>query len=171
MQSVWYIIAALLSCNFIIKNYVNRKITSYIYLLIFNSLTQMSFIYCHLNFHPNLLRPWHFPLSHSSLALYIPVPLICVFQFVEELSINGQIIIRYTTHYFLKKGINGRYNSCLFPTQKVDPNEICFRHVLLCFEKNLLVHFYFATNHFSPDFEGPFRPSRQLSKSSAREKN
>jgi hypothetical protein len=25
--------------------------------------------------------------------------------------------------------------------------------------------------HFSPDFEGPFRPSRQLSKSSAREKN
>jgi putative component of membrane protein insertase Oxa1/YidC/SpoIIIJ protein YidD len=35
MQSVLYIIAALLSCNFIIKNYVNCKITSYIYLLIF----------------------------------------------------------------------------------------------------------------------------------------
>ena len=32
-----YIISALVSCNFIIKNYVNRKITSYtgIYLLIF----------------------------------------------------------------------------------------------------------------------------------------
>ena len=35
MQAVSYIIAALISCNFIIKNYVNRKITSYIYLLIF----------------------------------------------------------------------------------------------------------------------------------------
>ena len=23
----------------------------------------MSFIYCHLNFHANLLRPWHFPLT------------------------------------------------------------------------------------------------------------
>ena len=33
--AVWYIIAALISCNFIIKNYVNRNITSYIYLLIF----------------------------------------------------------------------------------------------------------------------------------------
>jgi hypothetical protein len=28
-------ISALISCNFIIKNYVNRKITSYIYILIF----------------------------------------------------------------------------------------------------------------------------------------
>ena len=27
------------------------------------------------------------------------------------------------------------------------------------------------TKKFSPDFEGPFRPSRQLSKSSSREKN
>jgi hypothetical protein len=27
------------------------------------------------------------------------------------------------------------------------------------------------TTKFSPDFEGPFRPSRQLSKSSAREQN
>ena len=27
------------------------------------SLTQMSFIYCHLNFHANLLRPWRFPLN------------------------------------------------------------------------------------------------------------
>jgi hypothetical protein len=35
MQSVSYIITALLSCNFIIKKYVNRKITSYIYLFIF----------------------------------------------------------------------------------------------------------------------------------------
>jgi hypothetical protein len=35
VQSVWYNISALFSCNFIIKNYVNRKITSYIYLLIF----------------------------------------------------------------------------------------------------------------------------------------
>ena len=33
--SVSSIISALISCNFIIKNYVNRKITSYIYLLIF----------------------------------------------------------------------------------------------------------------------------------------
>jgi hypothetical protein len=31
----YIIISALISCNFIIKNYVNRKITSYIYLLIF----------------------------------------------------------------------------------------------------------------------------------------
>jgi hypothetical protein len=33
--SVSSIISALISCNFIIKNYINRKITSYIYLLIF----------------------------------------------------------------------------------------------------------------------------------------
>jgi hypothetical protein len=33
--SVSSIISALISCNFIIKNYVNRKITLYIYLLIF----------------------------------------------------------------------------------------------------------------------------------------
>ena len=30
-----------------------------------HSLTQMSFIYCHLNFHPNLLRPWRFPLKKN----------------------------------------------------------------------------------------------------------
>ena len=35
VKSVSYNISALISCNFIIKNYVNRKITSYIYLLIF----------------------------------------------------------------------------------------------------------------------------------------
>ena len=35
VQSVWYNISALIRCNFIIKNYVNRKITSYIYHLIF----------------------------------------------------------------------------------------------------------------------------------------
>ena len=35
VQSVWYNISALIRCNFIIKNYVNGKITSYIYLLIF----------------------------------------------------------------------------------------------------------------------------------------
>jgi hypothetical protein len=29
----------------------------------------------------------------------------------------------------------------------------------------------FQPEHFSPNFEGPFRPSRQLSKSSACEKN
>jgi hypothetical protein len=29
----------------------------------------------------------------------------------------------------------------------------------------------FRREHFSPDFEGPFRPSHQLSKSSTREKN
>ena len=34
VQSVWYNISTLIRCNFIIKNYVNRKITSYIYLLI-----------------------------------------------------------------------------------------------------------------------------------------
>jgi hypothetical protein len=33
--AVSYILSALISCNFIIKKYVNRKITSYIYLLIF----------------------------------------------------------------------------------------------------------------------------------------
>jgi hypothetical protein len=33
--AVSYIISALISCNFIIKNYVSRKITSYIFLLIF----------------------------------------------------------------------------------------------------------------------------------------
>ena len=33
--SVSSIISALISCNFIIQNYVNHKITSYIYLLIF----------------------------------------------------------------------------------------------------------------------------------------
>jgi hypothetical protein len=35
VQPVWYNISAWIRCNFIIKNYVNRKITSYIYLLIF----------------------------------------------------------------------------------------------------------------------------------------
>jgi hypothetical protein len=35
VQPIWYNISALIRCNFIIKNYVNRKITSYIYLLIF----------------------------------------------------------------------------------------------------------------------------------------
>jgi hypothetical protein len=34
-QSVSYNISALINCNFIIKNYLNRKIMSYIYLLIF----------------------------------------------------------------------------------------------------------------------------------------
>jgi hypothetical protein len=34
-KTLSYIISALISCNFIIKNYVNRKITSYVYLLIF----------------------------------------------------------------------------------------------------------------------------------------
>jgi HD-like signal output (HDOD) protein len=33
------------------------------------SLTQMSFIYCHLNFHANLLRPWRFPLSMISVVV------------------------------------------------------------------------------------------------------
>ena len=35
VQSVWYNISTLIRCKCIIKNYVNRKITSYIYLLIF----------------------------------------------------------------------------------------------------------------------------------------
>ena len=35
VQSVWYNLYALIRCNFIINNYVNSKITSYIYLLIF----------------------------------------------------------------------------------------------------------------------------------------
>jgi hypothetical protein len=35
VQSVSYNISALISCNFIIKNFVNHKIRSYIYLLIF----------------------------------------------------------------------------------------------------------------------------------------
>ena len=37
VKSVSYNISALISCNFIIKNYVNRKITSCIYLLIFTT--------------------------------------------------------------------------------------------------------------------------------------
>ena len=37
VQSVWYHISALIRCNFIIKNYVNRKITSYIYNIIMAS--------------------------------------------------------------------------------------------------------------------------------------
>jgi hypothetical protein len=40
--------------------YMLRQCTSIVYLL-----TQMSFIYCHLNFHANLLRPWRFPLKRS----------------------------------------------------------------------------------------------------------
>jgi hypothetical protein len=46
-MAVSYILSALISCNFIIKNYVNRKITSYIYLLIFtNHYDFMLSIYC-----------------------------------------------------------------------------------------------------------------------------
>ena len=30
----------------------------------------MSFIYCHLNFHTNLLRPWPFPLISAPSELY-----------------------------------------------------------------------------------------------------
>jgi hypothetical protein len=39
----------------------------------------MSFIYCHLNFHANLLRPWRFPLTtknrgkHDNYLLIQPV--------------------------------------------------------------------------------------------------
>jgi hypothetical protein len=33
-----------------------------------HSLAQMSFIYCHLNFHANLLRPWPFPLTKQFLG-------------------------------------------------------------------------------------------------------
>jgi hypothetical protein len=32
VQSIWYNISALIRCNFIIKNYVNHKITSYIFI-------------------------------------------------------------------------------------------------------------------------------------------
>jgi hypothetical protein len=35
----------------------------------------MSFIYCHLNFHANLLRPWPFPLSNND---YIEIDLFIV---------------------------------------------------------------------------------------------
>ena len=47
-QAVSYIIAALISCNFIIKNYVSRKITSYIFLLIFTKIimTSCQTFYC-----------------------------------------------------------------------------------------------------------------------------
>ena len=34
------------------------------------SLAQMSFIYCHLNFHPNLVRPWLFPLTLDTFGLF-----------------------------------------------------------------------------------------------------
>ena len=30
----------------------------------------MSFIYCHLNFHANLLRPWRFPLTTTTKYTY-----------------------------------------------------------------------------------------------------
>jgi hypothetical protein len=33
------------------------------------SLTKMSFIYYHLNFHDNLLRPWRFPLKNEDFNL------------------------------------------------------------------------------------------------------
>jgi hypothetical protein len=47
VQSVSYSISPLISCNFIIKNYVNRKITSYIYLFIFTiSLPRMHYVFC-----------------------------------------------------------------------------------------------------------------------------
>jgi hypothetical protein len=44
------------------------------YLMVYyfqHSLTQMSFIYCHLNFHANLLRPWRFPLNIFQLFMLL----------------------------------------------------------------------------------------------------
>ena len=44
--SIWSIISALISCNFINKNYVNRKLTSYIYLLIFTKSIWLHVKHC-----------------------------------------------------------------------------------------------------------------------------
>ena len=50
------------TCNF------NHQILPF-GILFLHSLTQMSFIYCHLNFHANLLRPWRFPLINMIIGV------------------------------------------------------------------------------------------------------
>jgi hypothetical protein len=49
-------------------------------ILFLTSLAQMSFIYCHLNFHANLLRPWPFPLIYNRKHLYSNYLNICHFR-------------------------------------------------------------------------------------------
>jgi hypothetical protein len=64
-----------------------------------NSLAQMSFICCHLNFHANLLRPWPFPLNeyetvHSrrliNLGIFVVLMLFGVQKFIPQLQIRKQ---------------------------------------------------------------------------------
>jgi hypothetical protein len=50
------------TCNF------NHQILPF-GILFLHSLTQMSFNYCHLNFHANLLRPWRFPLINMIIGV------------------------------------------------------------------------------------------------------
>ena len=83
VQSLSYNISALISCNFIIKNYVNRKITSYIYLLIFTislwihvkhfiALTKREsvrrFIFC--NYRSGLSLSTHRPVTAKNTGKY-----------------------------------------------------------------------------------------------------
>jgi hypothetical protein len=54
----------------------------------------MSFIYCHLNFHANLLRPWRFPLTtknrgkHDNYLLIQPVRFRVLIQPVRFMVLN-----------------------------------------------------------------------------------
>jgi hypothetical protein len=50
----------------------------------------MSFIYCHLNFHANLLRPWSFPLTlHEQFFSYISLGLNTYMPTLERLKAVG----------------------------------------------------------------------------------
>ena len=54
-----------------------------------HSLAQMSFIYCHLNFHANLLRPWHFPLrckhiTFSFKKLLLSKDFLTIFSYAQS---------------------------------------------------------------------------------------
>ena len=82
--AVSYIIAALISCNFIIKNYVNHKITSYIYLLIFTKSLWLHVKYfialtkrvsvrricCCCNYRSGLPLPTHRPVTTKNTGKY-----------------------------------------------------------------------------------------------------
>jgi hypothetical protein len=66
----------------------------------------MSFIYYHLNFHANLLRPWRFHLK--STALFDKINIIQMANF----GINQKIIyIPYVNEFKLHWKCNGQYMS------------------------------------------------------------
>jgi hypothetical protein len=82
-KNVSFNISALISCNFIIKNYVNRKITWYIYLLIFTkslwlhvkhvvALTKREsekfFVFC--NYRSGLPLSTHRPVTTKNMGKY-----------------------------------------------------------------------------------------------------